>query len=148
MILVQLRPLTETFNSICYSATEMKNSIYYPFWMQGDGQHDTFSPPLLRVNIMDFYDQISIVLLSISCLCCNYLSKVILNENIQASVFYQAFSKMRFISTSKLSVWSCHFEVSKTFKICKLPYWTPSLYLRNCFNFVQNDNTTMYNPTQ
>ena len=79
---------------------------------------------------------------------CNYLSKVILNENIQASVFYQAFSKMRFISTRKLSVWSCHFEVSKTFKICKLPYWTPSLYLRNCFNFVQNDNTTMYNPTQ
>ena len=125
---------TETFNSIHYSATDIKNFIYYPFWnckVMGSMILSTppplIPPPLFCVGIINvwfltcFYDQISIVLLCISCLCCNFLSKIILNENIQASVFYKAFSKMHFISARKLSVWSCHFEVSETFEIYKLP---------------------------
>ena len=84
---------TETFNSIRYSATEIKNSIHYPFWdCKVMGLMILSIPPipptLFRVGIINMwsltclYDQISIVLLSISCLCCDYLSKMILNENI------------------------------------------------------------------
>ena len=89
----------ETFNLIRYSATERKNSIYYPFWnCRVIGSMILSSPralSLFRLDIKDmwsltcFCDQISIVLLSISCLYCNYLSKIILNENIQAFVFYK-----------------------------------------------------------
>ena len=118
---------TETFNS--YVFQQLKWSILYIIlsgmarsWAACYLLHPTTTPTptLFCVDIINvwsltcFYDKISVVLLATPCLCWNYLSKIMLNENIQLSVFYQVFSKMHFISTRKLSAWNCHFEVSET----------------------------------
>ena len=95
----------------------------------------TLSPTPIRVNIINvwsltcFYDQISIVVLSIHCLSCNYLRKIILNENIQVSLLYKVFSEMHFISKRKLSAWSCHFKVCEKLPIGKLTGKLPIFFL-------------------